>query len=275
VRDDTEHDTTSDGDEPAAPPPGRTVRRPVRQAVERRAVEQPRHIAFPGSLIRVIASRARPGDVAVSVFSSPPVRRALRSRVLALLVAAVVATTVAGRVGAADRTAEQWGEQVTVAVMTRDLPAGSTITSSDARLVRWPAALVPADALRHLPEQGRLAAAAVDGEVLVGSRLADGSPGELSAQLTRGEVAIQLPLSDIAPNVAPGDRVDVVAPTTGAVSDLSVVASTLQVEVVASAARVISADDGVVSLAVRRPQAERTAGAALSGVVALVVLGGS
>lgn len=275
MREDTEHGTTAGGgnsgtDAHAAPAHGRAVTRPARPAAVRR-----RPIPFAGSLACVVASRARTGDLVGSLFSSPPVRRVLRSRVLALLVAALVVTTVAGRVGAADRTREQWGEQVTVAVMTRDLPAGSAITSGDARLVSWPAALVPADALRHLPEQGRLAAAAVDGEVLVGSRLADGSPGELSAQLTRGEVAIQLPLSDIAPNVAPGDRVDVVAPTTGAVSDLSGIASTLQVEVVASGARVISNDDGVVSLAVRRAQAERTAGAALSGVVALVVLGGS
>jgi len=264
VHGDTDHDMTVD--EPPLLHGG--VTRPARPAPARR-----RPPAAPASLARIFASPSRAGDVVSALLSSPPARRALRSRVLATVVAALVATTVVGRVAAADRIQEEWGERAAVAVMTRDLPAGSTVTSDDVRLVDWPTALVPPDALRRLPTRERLASAAVEGEVLVGTRLADGSSGELSAQLAPGEVAIQLPPSEVSPKVSPGDRVDVVAPA--AASDLSGIGSTLQVEVVASGARVISTGDVVVSLAVRRAQAERTAGAALSGMVALVVLRGS
>ncbi len=269
MHDDTEHHPTAAGGQVgAAPPLTAAITRPARHRAARR-----RPFAVAGSLGRAVAARVRSVDQIGTALSSPAVRRALRSRVLALLVAALVATAVAGRVGAADHAREQWGEQVRVAVMRRDLPAGGTVTSSDAHLVSWPAALVPADALRRLPDRGRLAAAVVDGEVLVDSRLAHGASGELSAQLAPGEVAVQLPPSPTAPRVAPGDRVDLVAAADAPASDLSGIASTLRVEVVASGARVIGTDHEGVSLAVRRAQAERAAGAALSGVVALVVLG--
>lgn len=271
MHDDTDpHIAAEDAEVRGVAPLARAVTRPTRHRAARR-----RPAAVSGALARAVAASAGPADQLGMVMSSPPARRALRSRVVALVVAALVAMTVGGRIGAADRAREQWGEQVRVAVMTRDLPAGRTVTPGDAHLVSWPAALVPTDALRRLPDHGRLAAAVVDGEVLVASRLADGAPGELSSQLAPGEVAIQLPPSETAPNVAPGDRIDLVAPADVAGADLMGIASTLRVEVVASDARVISNDDSGVSLAVRRAQAERTAGAALSGAVALVVLGGS
>jgi hypothetical protein len=62
--------------------------------------------------------------------------------------------------------------------------------------------------------------------------------------------------------VAPSDDVD----PTG-------VNPTLKVESVARSARVLLVDDGAVTLAVPRDRATVTAGAALSGMVALVVVG--
>ncbi len=192
------------------------------------------------------------------------------------MVAVAVATIVAGRTTAADSVHEAWGTTRQVAVLTRDLPGGSAIGPTDVARTEWPAALVPEGALTEVPSGRRLTAPVGRGEVLVQQRLASTAVGALSAQLRAGEVGVQVPLGDTPPALSVGDRVDVVAPTGGAAmglgADIGDASVSLRVAVVATGARVLGIDGPTLSLAVRRSQAEETAGASLAGLVTLVVL---
>ena len=83
--------------------------------------------------------------------ASRPVRRALRSRLMAVAVATAVLVTVAARVQAADDTRRRWGATSTVLVAVRDLPAGTQLAADDLATVEWPGALAPDGALGHCP----------------------------------------------------------------------------------------------------------------------------
>ncbi len=139
-------------------------------------------------------------------------------RALALLVAGAVAVVVAGamvRAASERRTVPGCQRaEVMVAVMTRSAPpVASTTPTMHTWIELAPQHWCPTDALRdRLPDRRRLAAAVVDGEVLVDLRLADGAPGELSQGWRRARSRSSSP-SETAPNVAPGaDRIDLVAP---------------------------------------------------------------
>jgi Flp pilus assembly protein CpaB len=199
------------------------------------------------------------------------VRRALRSRALAVVVALAVAAVVADRSTTAARDRAAWGSTITVQVLERDLSAGAVVSSSDLRPEPWPVALVPPGAVDAGVAGRRLRAEVVRGEVLVEHRMAPRGVGSIGAQLDAGDVAVQVPLGDPPVSLEPGDRVDVVAPSDDV--DPTGVNPTLKVESVARSARVLLVDDGAVTLAVPRDRATVTAGAALSGMVALVVVG--
>jgi Flp pilus assembly protein CpaB len=158
---------------------------------------------------------------------------------------------------------------VTVQVLRRDLPAGAFVAPSDLTATAWPVALAPpgvvddAEGRRLITDVGR-------GEVLVERRLATSGTGAIGALLERGEVAVLVPLGDPPAVVEPGDLVDVVAPSDQV--DPSGFTSTLEVEPVARSARVLAVTDGAATLAVPRERSAPTAGAALGGMVALVVV---
>lgn len=187
-----------------------------------------------------------------------------------MVVALAVAAVVADRTTTASRDRAAWGSTVTVQVLERDLSAGDVVASTDLRAEPWPVALVPPGAVDATAAGRRLNAEVVGGEVLVEHRMAPRGAGSIGAQLDDGEVAVQVPLADPPLSVEPGDEVDVVAPSDRV--DPSGISPTLQVESVARSARVLAVDDGAVTLAVPRERATATAGAALSGMVALVVV---
>lgn len=204
-----------------------------------------------------------------------PVRRAARRRAVAVLAAVMVTVWVVARVDAADRSRREWGATSTVLVATRELPSGAAIGAGDVRAVRWPAALVPDGALSGLPEGRRLTSAVTPGEALVDHRLARPGAGGWAAMLERDEAAVRLPLSGPMSGIVAGDRVDVLAPgATGDVVGPDTVAPGVGadgVTVVADGARVLQVRDDALVVAVRRTQSSATAGAALGGLVAVVV----
>lgn len=204
-----------------------------------------------------------------------PFRRAARTRAVAAAVALVVAAMVAERSSTAQRERSAWGTTVTVQVLERDLPAGATITAADLRAAPWPAALAPPGAADSTAVGRRVDSAVSRGEVLVGHRLAPDGAGTLGAQLDRGEVAVQVPLGEPPAAVEPGDLVDVIAPVdpTDPADSADAGAATLQVGVVARSARVLAVGGGAATLAVLHARAAAVAGAALTGMVALVVVG--
>ncbi|HET7475372.1 MAG TPA: SAF domain-containing protein [Dermatophilaceae bacterium] len=140
-------------------------------------------------------------------------RRSQARRAVAALLAAAAVWLVLDTLLPDPRPA---GDPVLVAASA--LPAGHVLTSGDLREARWPPALRPAAALSDAARLiGQTLASGIDpGEVITSSRVR--GAGLLSAA-PPGMLAARVPLSDpgTARLVAAGDRVDLVAPATGAV----------------------------------------------------------
>lgn len=197
-----------------------------------------------------------------------PARRALLRRAAALLVCGAVCVSVVQRVQDAERTRVRWGTTTQLLVARRDLPPGWAIGPDDVRRVEWPTALMPSGALDEVPTGARLRAPMAHGEALVAHRVDGSDRGEWAAMLTPEQVAIQLPLSAPLPGAAAGDLVDVLAPDTATSPDLT---GSLAAERVATSARLLHVDEQHATVAVRSDEAVDTAGAALGGLVTVVV----
>lgn len=197
-----------------------------------------------------------------------PSRRALLRRAAALTICVAVCVSVVQRVQDAERTRLRWGTTTELLVARRDLPPGWAIGPDDLRRVEWPTALVPSGALDELPAGARLRAPVAQGEALVAHRIDGSERGEWAALLTPGQVAIQLPLPAPLPGAAAGDLVDVLAPDTAMSPDLT---AGVEAERVATGARLLHVDEQHATVAVRSDEAVDTAGAALGGLVAVVV----
>lgn len=160
----------------------------------------------PRSWGRVAPLAARPWQRLLSTVRGPGwARIALARRIGAgILLALALVLTVAPD-GSAD--------QVPVLVTAHDLAPGTAVTPADLAVRDWPAALVPAGALRGVPDAaGRVVAGAVRaGEPLTDLRLVG---AELTARVA-GPDASAVPLRPADPAVAallaPGTVVDVVA----------------------------------------------------------------
>ena len=197
----------------------------------------------------------------------PALRRARRSILLrwALVAASAGAIAVEGaRIGAAaDAERASWGTSVDVVVVRRAVAAGDTIRSGDVEVDAWPAALVPDDALRAVPDGAMASAALVPGEALVARRVAPAGMGPVAARVPEGWRAVAVPTSSsglgpAAPPLAVGDRVDLLAPAPVAVD-----------------AVVVAVDDSSVAVAVPAADAPAVADALAASVVTVVLRGAS
>jgi Flp pilus assembly protein CpaB len=149
-------------------------------------------------------------------------------------------------------------------VLARDLPAGAVPAGDDLRMVLLPAAAVPADAVPPAAgggaAVGQLAVAVRRGDVLTGRQL---GAGWASAA---GRRAYTLPVGDgveVGP-LAPGDRVDVLAVSSGRARTVLRAAPVL---------RLLPGGDGraaLVVVGVTAGQAEALAGARAAGTLTLV-----
>jgi Flp pilus assembly protein CpaB len=198
-----------------------------------------------------------------------PARRALARRATAAAVCVAVCLSVVQQVHDAERTRARWGTTTELLVATRDLPPGATVGPGDVRRVEWPDALAPTAAIDTLPTDARLRAPVGNGEALVSHRFASADRGEWASVLAPDQVAIQLPLAAALPGAAVGDRVDVLAPDT---STLPEVTGSVVAQRVATDARLLQLDEQHATVAVRREEASATAGAALGGLVTVVVM---
>lgn len=129
----------------------------------------------------------------------------IRRVVAGVLVAGALVLAIRGQDGAV-------GSQA-VLVAVRDVAPGSALSASDVQVRRWPAALVPENALNSVDQvAGRvLAGAAGAGEPITSHRLA----GPELARRARGRadavsVPIRLADADIAGLLGPGQKVDVI-----------------------------------------------------------------
>ncbi len=155
-----------------------------------------------------------PADL-VAFLSRWPRRLAAVGCLLLAGVAAFAPRREAPRDGAAESA---------VAVATRALPAGATLSRGDVAVTRWPRSLVPAGTQPD-PTQlvGRTLAGAVSqGEAITRPRLVG---ADLAAGLPAGRLAVPVPIVDAnaAALIRPGDRVDLlVGPAAGTSADFGI-----------------------------------------------------
>ena len=179
--------------------------------------------------------------------------------VLAWLLAALVTSSLDRAAEARDR----WGRTTLVWVAARPLQAGDPLRGAlHAR--RWPAGLVPAEAVRR-PNAGQRAATPIDaGTVLSGAMVA-------RTRTDRRSVAVPLPDSHLP--VEPDDRVDVWATgTPGGVAEDGG-AGDPPTRRVAVDARIVRPSAGGVVLEVAPSEVPAVTEAAATATVALVGVG--
>ena len=163
-----------------------------------------------------------------------------------------------------------------VIVAARDLASGTALTEADLTLATWPAALVPAGALRVPADaSGRvLAGAARAGEPLTDVRL---TGLELSGRLTgrpdTAAVPVRLADPDVARLLGPGSRVDVVTPGPNGDRPVLLAADAAVVTVLTAEpdSPGQAAHGRLVLVALPREDATRVAAAALAEQVAVTL----
>jgi hypothetical protein len=197
-----------------------------------------------------------------------PVRRAARRRLGAWTLAIGVALVVRDITGDALAERVAWGRTVDVVVATAPVKPGEQFGGRVA-LRPVPVALVP-DAAVRTPPGGRRAAHPIGrGEVVTTADLAAVGSGPVAARLPEGTAGVMVPVGSPVPPVAVGDRVDVVAPAE--VPDPLAPARGRAPAPLTSGALVVAVEADRLTLAVASGDAARTAAAALSGPVAVVV----
>lgn len=185
------------------------------------------------------------------VVSALETRRRFQTTVVVVL-ALVAALTTAALAGAAVRSRENWSGSVAVLLAARALPSGHSLIVTDVRRASVPPALAPRDALAEIPPDARLAHAIAGGTIITTSLLAIG--GRIDPP--PGWRVVAVADSIVAPDLSPGDVVDVIALDA----------------VVAAGAVVIETRDGVAyAIAVTPEDAARTATSMHAGDATLVL----
>jgi Flp pilus assembly protein CpaB len=176
--------------------------------------------------------------------------------------AALSAGIVLDRASDAEAARRRWGQDRAVAVAALDLPPGHTVGPADVRVVHWPLAVGPPDALSAVAPGTVVSSAIGAGEPFVPRRLGRSQGGPVAAVLASGRRAVTVPVGDAPPPVEPGDRVDLVA-----------AGLALDARVVARDADVVRRDEHAVTVAVDAADLEAVAGALVNGTVVVAVSG--
>ena len=131
-----------------------------------------------------------------------------RSQLVAVVVVSLVcAATVSEAVVTARRARTAWTTDVAVVVAKTDIDKGDTVTALNAELRTLPQAVIPSDALTALPEGSTARVSLRANTLLAGSNLV---PASESVDVPAGWRVVALPDDVSVPELAPGDRVDVV-----------------------------------------------------------------
>lgn len=218
-------------------------------------------------------------------------RPAVRRLAVTIIVVATMAT-VAALLRATDAARSRWGDTRPIAVAERDLAPGEGLDASAVALRDLPEALVPDGALEDEPIGAIARYPITAGEPLVADRLAPMGVSGTAALVPDGHRAVGLPASQLSlPPVQPGDLVDVLVLLPSSDSPVEHGADQGHSQdhhidnapwsprpaepafPVVTDARVLSADDQVVTVTVPAPDAPRVAYAVASGIVVLTLTG--
>lgn len=176
------------------------------------------------------------------------VRSPLARLVLAVTLASGGAWAVSGQLDQAQAVRTGWGTTAPVVVVVEPVAAGSPVSDS-VQVQDRPVAVIPDDALGHVPDAGLAGVDLVAGEMLVASRVV----GVDGVGMPEDSVAITVALHRAAPLVAPGDVVDLWATDAANQSAIRV----------AAAASVLDIDGEQLTVTVPADQAESVAVASL------------
>jgi Flp pilus assembly protein CpaB len=185
----------------------------------------------------------------------------MRSWLLVMASAVLVATLVGHVVSRAETTRRRWGETRPVLVTTRSVLAGSSLRAAT-EVRQWPLALVPDGALPSLPDHVARA-----GIVLTAGSAVTRASLRSPESDGRDRPRLALPLGDAHPPMRPGDQVDVWATTDPSLGD-----GRLSTQQVARKATVIHVDDDSATLAVRPEEVADLAAATSTSTLTLVAL---
>lgn len=196
-------------------------------------------------------------------------RRPVPYWVVAAVLAAVTALTVARLVGRAEEAAARFGHLRPTLVATRELSPGTSIAPGDTELRPLPAGLRPPEALER-PVEGVVVTSTVHaGEIVLAGRLVPGDRSPAAALLPPGTRGLAVPAG---PGTIPLRRRDVVDVL--ATFDPSAVGDADPTVAVARDALVVDTADEAVTVAVTEAQAPRVAFALTAGAVTLALTDG-
>lgn len=154
----------------------------------------------------LIAARRQWRDLANSWMFR--LQRERRVQTIAVVILAVSCTSVVAESIVTTRTQrDQWTSEVSVVVLTADVPANGTLTSTNTKLISLPRALIATDAMTSLPPHTRTRIALTANTPLTQSLLI---PESESIDIPNGWRVIALPQDVATPKLTPGDRVDVI-----------------------------------------------------------------
>lgn len=223
-------------------------------------------------------------------------RPAVRRATVALIVLATIAA-VSGILRGTEAARSRWGDTRQVAVAERSLEPGERLDASAVSVRDLPRSLVPDEALENAPAGAVARYPITAGEPLVPDRLAPMGVSGPAALVPEGHRAVGLPTSQLGlPPVQPGDLVDVLVivppgDSLGGSQDHDHAEGSESVGgpptypgsettgadepafPLVPDARVIDADENVVTVTVPAPDAPRVAYATASGVVTLALTG--
>jgi Flp pilus assembly protein CpaB len=199
-----------------------------------------------------------------------PARRVLARRSVAVVLASAVTLAVTDRLQQAEGLRDDWGASTTVLVARVAVEPGQMIRPDQLTPRRWPAAVVPAGAIRHLSTPVRARHPILAGDALRSAHLSE-TTSALAAQLDPGRSAVRVPVVVAVPELRAGDRVDVVAAADPFGAGSVGIGSAEAAPVLTRDARVLAVGDQAVTLSVADRDGPATASVAAGSGVALVV----
>lgn len=173
----------------------------------------------------------------------------------------VVGLTIDGSLSRAEADARRFGPPVEVAVARTDLAAGALAGPATVELRPWPEYLVPAGALRVVPDDRVVTQPLLAGEPVVAERLGTDSLVPADSR------ALALPTGPGALGVRAGDRVDLLA----TFDPLVAPAGEDPTVTVARAATVVSVRARSITVAVTEAEAPRVAFALSQATITLAL----
>lgn len=189
-----------------------------------------------------------------------PLRRRTRRTLVAAVASIVAAVVLASMLTRADQLARDYGERAVVAVAARELVVGTELVDDDVRWVERPTALIGGH-LADAPIGRVVTERMLEGEVVVGERLAPEGAHGPAALAPPGSRALAISTEVGHPPLVLGDRVDVVAATVEGASARRV----------AEDAVVVGIGDEHVTVAVTRDELGPVARAVLDGTAVLAL----